>query len=91
MRVCRVAIHGRVQGVGFRWSASRAARDLGLTGWVENVADGSVEALLVGEDDAVEKMLAWCQEGPPSAHVTSVDQQDTDGRDVHKLRGFEIR
>lgn len=91
MRVCRVAIHGRVQGVGFRWSASRAARDLGLAGWVQNVADGSVEALLVGEDDAVEKMLAWCWEGPPSAHVTSVNQRDIGGRDVNKLRGFEIR
>lgn len=91
MRVCRVAIHGRVQGVGFRWSASRAAQDLGLAGWVQNVADGSVEALLIGEDDAVEKMLAWCREGPPSAHVTRVDQRDGYRRDVPELRGFEIR
>ena len=91
MRAVEVVIHGRVQGVGFRWSASRVACDLGLSGWVQNASDGTVEARLVASNSAVEKMLAWCQESPPSSHVTSVDQQEADPASAHELREFEIR
>ena len=63
---------GRVQGVSYRASTARAARDLGLAGWVRNVNDGSVELEVEGHPDAVAKLLAWCQRGPAGASVASV-------------------
>jgi len=68
----RLAITGRVQGVGYRFYAQKKARELGLTGWVRNRRDGSVEALLQGDSAAVETMIAWCRRGPPSAVVADV-------------------
>lgn len=49
---------------------------MGLTGWVRNLPDGSVEAVFEGQDDRVDKMLAWCHQGPPSAHVEEVLVQE---------------
>lgn len=69
----RARISGRVQGVGFRaWTAMRA-NDLGLSGWVRNLADGDVEATFCGPADAVEAMLASCREGPRLARVRAVE------------------
>ena len=68
----RLSITGRVQGVGYRFYAQKKARELGLTGWVRNRRDGSVEALLQGDAAAVETMTAWCRRGPPSAVVAEV-------------------
>jgi acylphosphatase len=68
-------IHGRVQGVGFRYHAERQARGLGLTGWVRNRADGDVEILAEGPADALRQLLDWCRQGPPSAAVTRVEEQ----------------
>jgi acylphosphatase len=65
-------IAGRVQGVGFRYYAERQARRLGLTGWVRNLPDGDVELVAEGEENALQQMLAWCNQGPPSAAVTQV-------------------
>lgn len=72
MRV-RVHVQGRVQGVGFRYSAQTAASDLGLTGWVRNRPDSSVEAEAQGPDDAVDAFVRWCHEGPSWARVSSVE------------------
>lgn len=69
-----MVITGRVQGVGFRYSAYRQAQSLGLTGWVRNRADGAVEAEFEGDHDALEQIMAWCKEGPPLARVASVDE-----------------
>lgn len=69
----RVVIHGRVQGVFFRDSARREARARGLTGWVRNQPDGSVEAVIQGERAAVEALVRWCHTGPPEAAVAAVD------------------
>jgi len=67
-----VTISGRVQGVGYRaWTVGNA-RDLGLTGWVRNRRDGSVEALFQGEASRLEEMLQRCQDGPLAARVTEV-------------------
>jgi acylphosphatase len=66
-------VRGRVQGVYFRASAQREARRLGLTGWVKNRADGSVEVLAEGEEDQVKDFLAWAQHGPSTARVDKVD------------------
>ena len=62
-------VRGRVQGVFFRASAQREARRLGLTGWVKNTSDGSVEILVEGEDERVREFLQWAQKGPSAARV----------------------
>jgi len=68
----RLLVTGRVQGVGFRFYTQRKARELGLTGWVRNCRDGSVEAVIQGAPEAVELMIAWARRGPPSAVVSEV-------------------
>lgn len=70
----QVRIYGRVQGVWFRgWTVTEAST-LGLTGWVRNRADGSVEALFVGPPADVETMIARCGDGPPGARVDEVSR-----------------
>lgn len=68
-----VWIHGEVQGVFFRASTQRQARGAGVTGWVRNCVDGSVEAVFEGDADAVHEMVRWCHHGPANAVVTNVD------------------
>ena len=68
----RLTITGRVQGVGYRDWAMREARGLGLRGWVRNRRDGSVEALAVGPDEAVQLFVQSCHRGPSMASVDSV-------------------
>ena len=65
-------ITGRVQGVSYRYYASREADALGLTGWVRNLPDGNVEAVFEGPRDVVRQMLDWCHQGPPEAAVSDV-------------------
>ena len=67
-----LVIEGRVQGVMYRASAAEVAVRLGLTGWVANRLDGAVEAQVEGPTWAVEEMVAWCNDGPPRAHVERV-------------------
>ena len=66
-------VKGRVQGVFYRASARRKAEELRLTGWVRNNPDGTVEAVVEGDTDMVEKFVNWCHEGPPNARVAAVD------------------
>jgi acylphosphatase len=68
-----VVIHGRVQGVFFRVYTTDEANALGVSGWVRNLPNGCVEAVFEGEEKAVQKMIAWCHQGPPRAHVTKVE------------------
>lgn len=74
----RLGITGRVQGVGYRDWAMATAQRLGLKGWVRNRSDGSVEALVVGDDDAVGKMIEACRRGPTLAKVDAVDVEPVD-------------
>jgi acylphosphatase len=74
----RVRIRGRVQGVGYRaWAGDEAVR-LGLRGWVRNRRDGSVEALLIGSQDAIAAMIERCRHGPALARVDAIAQEDAD-------------
>ena len=68
----RLQISGRVQGVGFRYAMRHEAARRGVRGWVRNRGDGSVEALLAGDAEAVEALTAWARHGPPGAKVTAV-------------------
>jgi acylphosphatase len=69
----RLSIRGRVQGVGFRDAMLDAAHALGIVGWVRNRLDGTVEALVQGTPDSVERMIAFAKRGPPAARVSAVD------------------
>ena len=74
----RLTISGRVQGVGYRDWTIRTAERLGLTGWVRNRMDGAVEALIVGDDTTVGRMIDACRRGPPAARVDNVDIEPVD-------------
>jgi acylphosphatase len=68
-----VYVSGRVQGVFFRSETQDEAIRHGLTGWVRNLPNGSVEAVFEGEKENVEKLIEFCRKGPPGARVTKVD------------------
>lgn len=72
----RVRAYGRVQGVFFRDTCRREALACGVSGWVRNLPDGSVEALFQGEPADVERMVAWARRGPHRARVTRLDVSD---------------
>ena len=83
----RAIVTGRVQGVGFRFFAERAARELGLRGWVRNLPDGSVETLAEGEDAAVGRYLERLRRGPRLSRVDTVDVAEASPQG---LAAFEI-
>jgi acylphosphatase len=82
-------IKGRVQGVGYRFFVVRTAGTFGLCGWVRNLPDSSVEAVLEGDRPAVEAAINILREGPPSAFVSSIDINWT--TPPEGLKGFEVR
>ena len=84
----RVVVHGLVQGVFFRDSVRRRAVDAGVSGWVRNTREGTVEAVLEGEPDAVAQLVAFCREGPRGARVERVDATN---EPPEGLSGFAIR
>jgi acylphosphatase len=69
----RAVIRGRVQGVFFRAETRDRARSLGLSGWVRNAPDGSVEAVFEGEREQIESILDWCRRGPGLAEVDDIE------------------
>jgi acylphosphatase len=73
MTALHAVVRGMVQGVGFRYSALYRAQALGLSGWVKNRFDGSVETRAVGEESAVQEYLDWLRQGPPNAEVEAVE------------------
>ena len=82
----RLAIHGKVQGVGYRWSMVREARRLGVSGWVRNRLDGSVEALVQGDPAAIDAIVAWSRHGPQGAKVVRVEVSE---QACVQLAGFD--
>ena len=89
IRTVRVRISGQVQGVAFRDWVERTARVLGVSGWVRNRRDGSVEAVISGEPGLVADMLELCRRGPPAASVRDVEVLGEE--DDASVSGFEIR
>jgi acylphosphatase len=85
----RFLVRGRVQGVGFRWSAVAEGNRLGLGGWARSLADGRVEVHAQGDPEAVEALAAWLRRGPLGAEVASVDGVPAEPEPG--LRAFEFR
>jgi acylphosphatase len=83
----RAVVSGRVQGVGFRFFAERAAKKAGVVGWVRNLPDGRVETVAEGSDDAVERYLGELRKGPFGSRVTDVAVED---RQPGNFESFEI-
>ena len=84
----RVMVEGEVQGVFFREECRQQARDAGVAGSARNLADGRVEVVLEGEEDAVGRVVDWCRQGPSGAEVTGIDVSD---EEPEGLSGFECR
>ena len=83
-----IIFHGRVQGVGFRYQAMFAARELGLTGWVENLPDGTVEMEAQGAPAAIGRMMKHLRSG----HWIRIDDMEMEERPVIQgERGFDVR
>jgi acylphosphatase len=84
-----IRIHGKVQGVGYRFFATRVARRLGLKGWIQNMRDSSVEAVIEGEAAAIDEWIEEIREGPRYAEVTKIDQESKEfsGR----LADFDVK
>ena len=72
----RLSIEGLVQGVGYRAAMQIEARRLGLSGWVRNRRDGSVEAIVQGLPEALKQLIIWARRGPPAARVSAVHVAD---------------
>ena len=83
----KVRVRGLVHGVYFRGSLSQLAKEENLSGWVRNVIDGSVEALLEGDEGSVARLVEWARRGPPGARVDSVQVSKAAPRHV---KGFRI-
>ena len=84
-----VLIEGVVQGVFFRANTEREALRMGVRGWVRNLPDGRVEAVLEGERKSVERMLRWCHRGPASAKVSDISVEWEEYE--NEFSGFTIR
>lgn len=84
----RVVVHGFVHGVFFRETTRRRAESAGVSGWIRNRPDGTVEAVFEGEQDAVGRLLAFVEEGPRDAQV---DRVEVSNEEPEGLAGFSIR
>jgi len=82
-------VSGRVQGVGFRFSAYDEAKQLALAGWVRNLASGEVEIVAEGSRENLQMLAAWAHLGPPSAHVTTVREDWLDN--TGEFTEFRVR
>jgi acylphosphatase len=85
----RAVVRGRVQGVGFRYFAERAARELGVHGWVRNRSDGTVETLAEGDSEAVDRYLDRLRKGPLGSRVDAVEVAQAEVASP-QLSSFEI-
>lgn len=84
----KIIVHGRVQGVGFRYSVLNMANRLGLKGYVKNLYDGSVMLEIEGRPESVDEMIYWCKTGPGTGHVDDIEL--TEGS-LTNYKSFEVR
>lgn len=89
MRTRQIRVRGRVQGVGFRDALRAEAMALGVRGWVRNRTDGSVEAVMQGDEAALERLLAWARRGPALAQVRALDEVTIEPAFDRPYHGFE--
>ena len=89
LRQLRMIVSGRVQGVGFRYTARDEAQGLGLKGWVRNRPAGEVEIVAEGREDVLKMLAAWAHLGPPAAHVSRVHEEWSEY--TAKFADFRIR
>jgi acylphosphatase len=85
VKAVRLVVRGRVQGVFYRDWTVQIAGELGVSGWVRNCADGTVEALVQGDEAAVEAMIAHMKSGPPAARVDRIDRNDGEAEDLSRF------
>ncbi|MGQ3674074.1 acylphosphatase [Xanthobacter sp. TB0139] len=90
MRVVRVMIGGRVQGVSYRAWCADTAQNLGLSGWVRNRRSGQVEALFAGVEEDVTTMLKACEQGPVAARVEKIELHDATQEELPQRQRFSI-
>jgi acylphosphatase len=83
-----VFVTGKVQGVYYRQNTMETAKANGVTGWVRNLPDGRVEAVLEGDEPGVKRVVEWCQRGPPNAKVENVEEKWEDY--AGEFSGFTI-
>ena len=88
MKTIHIIVTGRVQGVGFRYFTVRCANNLGLRGWVRNLPDGGVEAVIQGQDDSIEQMIELLQKGPRASIVTDLKIEEIE---QEEFSGFTMR
>jgi acylphosphatase len=85
-------VRGRVQGVGFRWFVEREAAALGLTGWVRNREDSTVELVAAGDAEKLEQLKTRLAEGPRASRVDSVDESEPTPEETEgSLKSFQIQ
>jgi len=84
----RIIVHGRVQGVGYRYSALNMAKHLSLSGYVKNLSSGAVQLEIEGPFTAAQQMIAWCKSGPGTGYVDDVELNQ---REVKHYSSFEVR
>lgn len=84
-----LVVSGRVQGVGYRYAMTVAARAMDVVGWVRNRRDGTVEAVVQGDNASVDAMLEWCRRGPPGSRVTGLAAREVNANPA--LLTFELR
>jgi acylphosphatase len=87
----QVRVKGRVQGVGFRYALRREAERNGVRGWVRNRGDGTVEAVVQGEADAVARLIEWARHGPPAARVEELQESTPEAAFDRTYGRFEER
>ena len=88
-KVCaHVIVSGRVQGVFYRLETQRAAEEFGVSGWVKNLPDGRVEAMMTGDKAAVESLIGWCRQGPRAARVDRVEVSWEE--EIGRFSGFDV-
>lgn len=90
LKRARIVVHGIVQGVFFRHNTKLQAQELGLSGWVRNCPDGTVEMIAQGNKEDIAKLTVWCYKGPPGAYVTKVDVDWLEDYS-DEFHGFRIR